>query len=92
MMAEDRHITRRGVRAMMRPKPRRVTERDPFRPLIQGTKSDGSPYDELTQEERSQIIAARQLGGNYAATELRILARMRCLGKSFDLSYLYGGN
>ncbi|MHC5058599.1 MAG: hypothetical protein ACYTKD_28410 [Planctomycetota bacterium] len=31
-MAEDKRITRKGVRQMMRPKPKRVRGSDPFRP------------------------------------------------------------
>lgn len=30
-MAEQKRVTRKGTRAMMRPKPRRVTGRDPFK-------------------------------------------------------------
>lgn len=106
-MAKDKHITRRGVRAMMRPRPRRVTGRDPYKPplvydlnavmramreelgdkavdfaqvygagadeLVRhiGAPIDGRPYDHATAASK-----ARQLGGDYAAIEQRILVHM----------------
>jgi hypothetical protein len=33
-MAEQKRITRRAVRAMLRPKPGRVRGRDPFKPKV----------------------------------------------------------
>lgn len=33
MMAEQKRVTRRGVRAMMKPRPRRVVGRDPYKPV-----------------------------------------------------------
>jgi hypothetical protein len=39
-MAEDKRITRKGVRQMMRPKPERVRGSDPFRPAPPDASAD----------------------------------------------------
>jgi hypothetical protein len=44
-MAEQKRVTRKGTRAMMRPKPRRVTGRDPYRPPLP-TSDGGSRWYE----------------------------------------------
>jgi hypothetical protein len=78
-MAEDKRVTRRGVRQMMRPKPRRVTGRDPFKPPPLPTRHT----DAFLLRDEGPVPL------DYATLERRILERHRWKEAMFP--YVYGG-
>jgi len=70
-MAEDKRITRKGVRQMMRPKPRRVTGRDPYKPPPMS--DGGTRWFESVQATERHTDAFLMGGDGYTALEHRIV-------------------